>query len=230
MDELWWGFFRWVYERFRLPAAPVYGGFPVKFRTFLGDPIPYDPNINATELAEKVQQAVQSLIDKHQQIPGNILRALLERFHTKYNHLWKMSRLKGLKIFIHQRLTAAVEEIFGHLEKTITNYEEEMDCRLRELPDTVLDPEMQRAALSDKGPRRDVRPTAFINWRPYSHTPPCPESANLVCLPEMQGDALRQREEVHMDLYILEERVFRLARRNWNDPQGQYAGYIPSRV
>uniref|UniRef100_A0A3Q1G8A9 Transmembrane protein 68 n=1 Tax=Acanthochromis polyacanthus TaxID=80966 RepID=A0A3Q1G8A9_9TELE len=79
------GFFRWVYERFRLPVAPVYGGFPVKFRTFLGDPIPYDPNINAGELAEKVQQAIQSLIDKHQKIPGNILRALLERFHTKHN-------------------------------------------------------------------------------------------------------------------------------------------------
>uniref|UniRef100_A0A3P8N6R7 Phospholipid/glycerol acyltransferase domain-containing protein n=1 Tax=Astatotilapia calliptera TaxID=8154 RepID=A0A3P8N6R7_ASTCA len=31
-----------------------------------------------------VQQAVQSLIDTHQQIPGSILRALLERFHTKY--------------------------------------------------------------------------------------------------------------------------------------------------
>ncbi|AWP04698.1 Transmembrane protein 68 isoform 5 [Scophthalmus maximus] len=77
-------FFRWVYERFRLPAAPIYGGFPVKFRTFLGDPIPYDPNLNAAELAEKVQQAVQSLIDQHQQIPGNILRALLERFHTKH--------------------------------------------------------------------------------------------------------------------------------------------------
>ncbi|CAI5661278.1 DGAT1/2-independent enzyme synthesizing storage lipids isoform X3 [Oreochromis niloticus] len=77
-------FFRWVYERFRLPIAPVYGGFPVKFRTFLGDPIPYDPNINAAELAQKVQQAVQSLIDTHQQIPGSILRALLERFHTKY--------------------------------------------------------------------------------------------------------------------------------------------------
>ncbi|XP_042285298.1 uncharacterized protein LOC121909006 isoform X3 [Thunnus maccoyii] len=61
-----------------------------------------------------------------------------------------MSRLKGLKIFIHQRLTAAVEEIFGHLEKTITNYEEEMDCRLRELPDTVLDPEMQRAEAPPK--------------------------------------------------------------------------------
>uniref|UniRef100_A0A3B3UQD6 Transmembrane protein 68 n=1 Tax=Poecilia latipinna TaxID=48699 RepID=A0A3B3UQD6_9TELE len=31
-----------------------------------------------------VQQAVQSLIDKHQQIPGSILRALLERFYTKH--------------------------------------------------------------------------------------------------------------------------------------------------
>ncbi|TKS76377.1 Transmembrane protein 68 [Collichthys lucidus] len=64
--------------------TPVYGGFPVKFRTFLGDPIPYDPDISAAELAEKVQQAVQSLIDQHQRIPGNILRALLERFHTKH--------------------------------------------------------------------------------------------------------------------------------------------------
>lgn len=33
--------------------APVYGGFPVKFRTFLGDPIPYDPKLSAAELAEK---------------------------------------------------------------------------------------------------------------------------------------------------------------------------------
>ncbi|KAF3858941.1 hypothetical protein F7725_012142 [Dissostichus mawsoni] len=49
-------FFRWLYERFRLPAAPVYGGFPVKFRTFLGDPIPYEPNVNAAELAEKVSE------------------------------------------------------------------------------------------------------------------------------------------------------------------------------
>ncbi|KAK7945300.1 hypothetical protein WMY93_001028 [Mugilogobius chulae] len=53
-------FYRWLYERFRFPAAPVYGGFPVKFRTFLGDPIPYDPNINAAQLAEKVQKSVQA--------------------------------------------------------------------------------------------------------------------------------------------------------------------------
>lgn len=76
--------FRWVYERFRLPVAPVYGGFPVKFRTYLGDPIPYDPNVTAAELADQAQQAVQSLIDRHQKIPGNVFRALLERIYTKH--------------------------------------------------------------------------------------------------------------------------------------------------
>ncbi|KAJ8279786.1 hypothetical protein COCON_G00068520 [Conger conger] len=77
-------FYKWVYERFRLPIAPVYGGFPVKFRTYLGDPIPYDPNVTASELAEKTQQAVQYLIDRHQKIPGNVLRALLERFPRRH--------------------------------------------------------------------------------------------------------------------------------------------------
>ncbi|XP_042163614.1 transmembrane protein 68 isoform X3 [Oncorhynchus tshawytscha] len=77
-------FFRWSYEKFRVPMAPVYGGFPVKFRTYLGDPIPYDPNISAAELAEKTNQAVQALIDRHQIIPGNVLRALLERFHSRH--------------------------------------------------------------------------------------------------------------------------------------------------
>ncbi|KAG2458488.1 TMM68 protein, partial [Polypterus senegalus] len=76
-------FFRWLYEKFRLPIVPVYGGFPVKFRTYLGDPIPYDPNLTATELTEKVKEGVQALINRHQKIPGNILRALLERFHRR---------------------------------------------------------------------------------------------------------------------------------------------------
>lgn len=36
----------------------MYGGFPVKLRTYLGDPIPYDPKITAEELAEKVNCSV----------------------------------------------------------------------------------------------------------------------------------------------------------------------------
>ncbi|XP_034285687.1 monoacylglycerol/Diacylglycerol O-acyltransferase-like isoform X4 [Pantherophis guttatus] len=72
--------FKWLYERTRWPIVPVYGGFPVKFCTYIGDPIPYDPNISAEELAEKTKNAIKDLRDKYQEIPGNIQRALLERF------------------------------------------------------------------------------------------------------------------------------------------------------
>ncbi|TNN25394.1 hypothetical protein EYF80_064478 [Liparis tanakae] len=41
-----------------------------------------------------------------------------------------MSRLHGLKLFINQRLAAAVEDICGHFERTITEYEAEMDRKL----------------------------------------------------------------------------------------------------
>uniref|UniRef100_A0A8B9S3U0 Transmembrane protein 68 n=1 Tax=Apteryx owenii TaxID=8824 RepID=A0A8B9S3U0_APTOW len=75
--------FRSLYEHLRLPVVPMYGGFPVKLRTFLGEPIPYEPNVTAEELTAKAKAAVQSLIDKHQKIPGNVFRALMERFQTR---------------------------------------------------------------------------------------------------------------------------------------------------
>ncbi|XP_039978106.1 zinc finger protein 500-like [Xiphias gladius] len=53
-----------------------------------------------------------------------------------------MSRLQGLRVFVSQRLSAAVEEIFGHLEKTITECEEEMDRRQR-LLDSAFRPEIK---------------------------------------------------------------------------------------
>uniref|UniRef100_A0A8B9TIU0 Phospholipid/glycerol acyltransferase domain-containing protein n=1 Tax=Anas platyrhynchos TaxID=8839 RepID=A0A8B9TIU0_ANAPL len=62
-------FFRKLYER-----------LPVKFRTYIGEPIPYDPNITTDELVEKTKSAVQALIKKHQTIPGSIWKALMDRF------------------------------------------------------------------------------------------------------------------------------------------------------
>ncbi|XP_050794883.1 transmembrane protein 68-like isoform X2 [Gopherus flavomarginatus] len=81
------GFFRWFYEHGRLLLIPGYGGFPVKLRTYVGDLIPYDPNITAAELVEKTKIALETLRDRHQKLPGSILRALLERFdkHQKEN-------------------------------------------------------------------------------------------------------------------------------------------------
>ncbi|NXC41596.1 TMM68 protein, partial [Penelope pileata] len=100
-------FFRQLYESTRLPVTPPYGGLPVKFRTYIGEPIPYDPNITTEELVEKVtsvctvlycisgyvkvnfllsfqtKTAVQALIKKHQTIPGSIWKALLDRFDKR---------------------------------------------------------------------------------------------------------------------------------------------------
>uniref|UniRef100_A0A670XP66 Transmembrane protein 68-like n=2 Tax=Pseudonaja textilis TaxID=8673 RepID=A0A670XP66_PSETE len=74
---------RLIYEYLRFPIFPLYGNFPVKLQAYFGDPIPYDPNITAEELAKKTKNALQCLIDKHQKIPGNVWRALMERVATE---------------------------------------------------------------------------------------------------------------------------------------------------
>nr|XP_060631306.1 monoacylglycerol/Diacylglycerol O-acyltransferase-like [Anolis sagrei ordinatus] len=80
-------FTRWLHDKNRWFFLPIIGHFPVKLRTYLGEPIPYDPNITAEELAQKTKIAIENLRDKHQKIPGSILRALSERFekHHKEN-------------------------------------------------------------------------------------------------------------------------------------------------
>lgn len=74
------GLFKKLYDKTRLPIVPIYGGFPVKMRTFVGPPIPFDPNASPSELAHKAATAVESLIRQHQEIPGSIVRALAQRF------------------------------------------------------------------------------------------------------------------------------------------------------
>ncbi|XP_013191711.1 monoacylglycerol/Diacylglycerol O-acyltransferase isoform X2 [Amyelois transitella] len=68
-----------IYAATRIPLAPVYGGFPVKLITHLGEPIPYDPDLTPEQLQKKVANAISKLVDEHQRVPGNILLALTER-------------------------------------------------------------------------------------------------------------------------------------------------------
>lgn len=73
-----------LYDYTRCPlAAPIYGGFPVKMRTFIGDPIPYDSTLTPEELSEKVKLAIEDLIKEHQRVPGSILVGLADRFSRK---------------------------------------------------------------------------------------------------------------------------------------------------
>ncbi|XP_040065982.2 transmembrane protein 68 isoform X1 [Ixodes scapularis] len=77
------GFFKKVYDRTRLPIVPIYGGFPVKLRTIIGKPIPFDPGVSPAQLAQTTASAVEALIATHQEVPGSILRALLQRIYEK---------------------------------------------------------------------------------------------------------------------------------------------------
>ncbi|GBO07183.1 Transmembrane protein 68 [Araneus ventricosus] len=77
------GWLRKIYEKTRLPVVPIYGGFPVKMRTYVGTPIPYDPNISPEELAKKTAEAIEKMILTYQRLPGSIFKALLDRVYEK---------------------------------------------------------------------------------------------------------------------------------------------------
>ena len=74
------GNFRAIYEKTKLPILPIFGWFPVKLRTYIGDPIEYDPDATPEEVAEKTAKAPNDLIRENQKLPGSIVYAMAERF------------------------------------------------------------------------------------------------------------------------------------------------------
>ena len=82
-SRLWpfWNYQLAIYEKIKFPLALIYGGFPSKLVTYIGDPIKTDDDdMDVVELNIRVQQSLQSLIQSKQPIPGSIFRAIWERF------------------------------------------------------------------------------------------------------------------------------------------------------
>nr|XP_018916703.1 PREDICTED: transmembrane protein 68 [Bemisia tabaci] len=71
-----------LYLATKIPLVPIYGGFPVKLRTYIGKPIIFEDGVTPEEVQIKVAAAVEELIQKHQRVPGSITRALFDRFYT----------------------------------------------------------------------------------------------------------------------------------------------------
>ncbi|XP_065199999.1 DGAT1/2-independent enzyme synthesizing storage lipids [Planococcus citri] len=76
-----------LYLQTRFPFIPIYGGFPVKLRTHVGEPIPYDQSLTPEDLQLKVAKSLEQLIGKHQQIPGSIMKSLFQRVYVKHKSL-----------------------------------------------------------------------------------------------------------------------------------------------
>ncbi|XP_033181328.1 zinc finger protein 84-like isoform X2 [Mastacembelus armatus] len=114
-----------------------------------------------------------------------------------------MSRLQSLKLFVSQRLNAAVEEIFGHLEKTISDYEEELDLRHRELLHVGLTPETKRrqtvfsADLQQLLMRKEEVPLEQQDWsQSLDQDPPEPPHIKEDQEPAESPHIKKEQEEV----------------------------------
>lgn len=76
--------FQTLYEATRLPLVPIIGigplPFPVKVKTVIGKPIPFDPNRTPNELVKETRKALEQLIADHQPKQTSVLKALKRRF------------------------------------------------------------------------------------------------------------------------------------------------------
>ncbi|XP_067330012.1 uncharacterized protein [Channa argus] len=86
-----------------------------------------------------------------------------------------MSRLQSLKVLINERLTAAVEELFGYLERIISECEEELKCRCHKLLDAGSKPGDELQTVDAQQAMRfrvvidhDVKKITFQNGIPSS--------------------------------------------------------------
>jgi len=74
-------FWHWLHETTRLPLVPIYGGVPVKLRTFIGSAIVLPSTATVEQIRSRTIEAMENMIKTHQAtIPGNQFVALSERF------------------------------------------------------------------------------------------------------------------------------------------------------
>ena len=70
---------KYIFDKTKLPMIPIYGGFPVKLTTHVGEPIRAHKDETATQLKVRVQAAIENMIATHQRPQQKIIDAVLER-------------------------------------------------------------------------------------------------------------------------------------------------------
>ena len=72
-----------IFAKTKAPLTPLYGGFPVKLVTHLGDFI--DPSeFTVDELRAETLISMQKMIKTYQKLPGNVLRGIKERLEDDF--------------------------------------------------------------------------------------------------------------------------------------------------
>lgn len=74
-------FWHWLHDTTRIPLIPIYGGVPVKLRTFIGSAIILPSTATVEQIRSRSLEAMENMIKTHQITrPGSQLVALSERF------------------------------------------------------------------------------------------------------------------------------------------------------
>ena len=84
-------FFYWLFEKTRLPLRPVFGGFPVKLRTHIGEPIYPEPDMSPERMRDlcKVKwERFSSRVEIHSTISGVVRKNNC----TASKNSWKHSK------------------------------------------------------------------------------------------------------------------------------------------
>ncbi|XP_039665026.1 zinc finger protein OZF-like [Perca fluviatilis] len=126
-----------------------------------------------------------------------------------------MSKVKMLRAYVNQRLTAAAEEIFGLFERTIAEYEEELEFSLKEnhrqqkLLDAVLNPEVQihRADVQQLSVDEDWVPPEQQEWsssldQEDPEPPPHIKEEQEELWTSQEGEQLQELEEADIKLLL----------------------------
>eukprot|EP00095_Tigriopus_kingsejongensis_P003625 snap_masked-scaffold49_size462716-processed-gene-3.20 protein:Tk03625 transcript:snap_masked-scaffold49_size462716-processed-gene-3.20-mRNA-1 annotation:"transmembrane protein 68-like isoform x1" len=80
----WW---RMIYDKYRIPLVPLYGGFPVRLTMHIGDPIYPEEGLTSEDLRARTVASMSRLIEDHQETPGDIVRAVSQRIQTESDYL-----------------------------------------------------------------------------------------------------------------------------------------------
>ncbi len=68
-----------VFDRYGFPLLPMFGLFPVRMITVVGELIEHDDSRTPEQLRDLIKLRLEELIERHQHLPGSIRRGLVER-------------------------------------------------------------------------------------------------------------------------------------------------------
>jgi len=95
--------FEWMYSSMKsVPFFPVYGVFPVKLDTHIGQPIFPRPGMTSRELADQTIQAMQAMISEHQTLPGSLYQAMSHHLPNQPLYKEVMSRASNSMAMLQQ--------------------------------------------------------------------------------------------------------------------------------